>query len=276
MTMKPSILILLTLFLHMSAPGQEQKIIDQIKNHHSGTAVWWIGQNSWIIKSEEVVIATDLYLEGERIINVPVTADELAEVVDIYFVTHDHGDHFGRETARVLAKNSACRFILPESCIETAQNLNIPANRITIARPREPFELDGIKVEPIRAIHGNKNFAIYYDANMKDCGYLITINGIKLLQPGDSYLLEDHLFLKEVDVLFFSPTEHNMHITPSLVLINELNPDYIFPQHHSTMVVTDDNRFWTKGYPDEVKVLLSQEMRKKYHILKPGDKMLIH
>ena len=274
--MKLFVFVLLTFFLNISVPGQEQKIVDQIKNHHSGTAVWWIGQNSWIIKSGEVVIATDIYLEGERMNKVPVTAEELAEVVDFYFVTHDHGDHFGRETALVWAKKSSCRFILPESCMKTAKNLNIPANRITIARPREPFELDGIKVEPLRAIHGNKNFAIYYEANMQDCGYLITINGIKILQPGDSYLLEDHLFLREIDVLFFSPTEHNMHINPSLVLINELNPDYIFPQHHSTMVVNDNNRFWTKGYPDEVNILLSQEMKKKYHILKPGDKMIIN
>jgi L-ascorbate metabolism protein UlaG (beta-lactamase superfamily) len=190
-------------------------------------------------------------------------------------VTHDHGDHFGRETARVLAENSECRFILPESCLGTAQKLNIPESRIIIARPRHSFEMNGIKVQPIRAIHGNKNFAIYYDANFQDCGYLITVNDIKILQPGDSYLLEDHLFLKEVDILFFSPTEHNMHINPSLVLINELNPDYVFPQHHSTLVVNDNNRFWTKGYPDEVKILLSKQMKEKYHILKPGDKMMI-
>jgi L-ascorbate metabolism protein UlaG (beta-lactamase superfamily) len=273
--MKLFIVVLLTFSLNIPTVCQEQKIIDQIKNPHSGTAVWWIGQNSWIIKSGEYVIATDLYLGGERINRIPVTSDELAEVIDFYFVTHDHGDHFGRETARVLAKNSACRFILPESCMETAQNLNIPDDRITIARPREPFEMDGIKVQPLRALHGRENFAVHYDANFQDCGYLITINGIKILQPGDSHLLQDHLLLKEVDVLFFSRTEHNMHINPSLVLINELNPDYIIPQHHSTMVVNDNNRFWTKGYPDEVKILLSQQMKKKYHILKPGDKMII-
>ena len=40
-------------------------------------------------------------------------------------------------------------------------------------------------------------------------------------------LLEDHLFLKHVDVLFFSPTEHNMHVDASVILINELDPEYI-------------------------------------------------
>jgi hypothetical protein len=78
---------------------------------------------------------------------------------------------------------------------------------------------------------------------MQDYGYLITIDGKRFLQPGDTYLLEDHLFLDSVDVLFFSPTEHNMYIDRSVILINTLNPDYIFSQHHSTVVVNESTRF---------------------------------
>jgi L-ascorbate metabolism protein UlaG (beta-lactamase superfamily) len=153
--------------------------------------------------------------------------------------------------------------------------MKIPDERIVIARPREPFEIKGIRVEPVRAIHGNASFAIYYDANLQDCGYLFTINGKKFLQPGDTYLLEDHLFIKKVNVLFVSPTEHNMYIDPSVILINALDPDYIFPQHHSTIAVNAENRFWAKGYPDEVKIRLSQSLKDRYHILSPGDGMEI-
>ncbi|MBE0668856.1 MAG: MBL fold metallo-hydrolase, partial [Bacteroidales bacterium] len=142
---------------------------------------------------------------------------------------------------------------------------------IVVAKPREPFEINGIKVEPLRALHGNSNFAIYYDANLQDCGYLFTIGGKRILQPGDTYLLEDHLFLKKVDVLFFSPTEHNMYIDNSVILINALEPEYIFPQHHSTVAVNESNRFWAKGYPDEVKIRLSKPLKERYHILKTGE-----
>jgi hypothetical protein len=86
-------------------------------------------------------------------------------------------------------------------------------------------------------------------------------------------LLEDHLFLKDVDVLFFSPTEHNMYIDRSVILINTLEPKYIFPQHHSTIIPSTENRFWAKGYPHEVKLRLSKPLQEKYHILKPGDMM---
>jgi L-ascorbate metabolism protein UlaG (beta-lactamase superfamily) len=264
--------ILLMLFLVNSISGQEKKTIDQVKEHKTGIAVWWIGQGSWIIKSDNLVISTDLFLENRgRISPSPITPEDIAPVLDVAFITHGHGDHFEEYTTRILVEKSKCIFVLPESCLENAKKFGIPENRIVVAKPREPFEIKGIKVDPLRAIHGNANFAIYYDANLQDCGYLFTIGGKRILQPGDTYLLEDHLFLKKVDVLFFSPTEHNMYIDNSVMLINALDPEYIFPQHHSTVALNEGNRFWAKGYPDEVKIRLSKSLKEKYFILKTGE-----
>ena len=274
--MRRLIAVLILLASIVTCRAQVSRMIDEIRGS-TGSAVWWAGQDSWIIRSGGEVIATDLFLENEgRIAPAPITPDELAPVLDISFITHSHGDHFEEYTSKILAEKSSCLFVMPESCLPEARRMKIPESRIVVAKPREPFEVRGILVEPLRAIHGNANFAIYYDANLQDCGYLLTIGGKTFLQPGDTYLIEDHLFIKKkVNVLFFSPTEHNMYIDPSVILINALDPDYIFPQHHSTVAVNEENRFWAKGYPDEVRIRLSQPMKGKYHILKPGDKMEI-
>jgi L-ascorbate metabolism protein UlaG (beta-lactamase superfamily) len=273
--MKQMMLSLIAACLSFTGSGQAG-MIEQIRNHSGGTAVWWAGQDSWIIRSGDLVIASDLFLENEgRISPAPVTPEELAGILDISFITHAHGDHFEEYTSRILLEKSSCLFVMPESCLSEARRMKIPDSRIVVARPREPFMVKGIKVEPLRAIHGNANFAIYYDANLQDCGYLLTIDGKTFLQPGDTYLLEDHLFVKKVNVLFVSPTEHNMYIDPSVILINALDPDYIFPQHHSTVAVNEENRFWAKGYPDEVRLRLSEPLKRKYHILKPGEMMEI-
>jgi L-ascorbate 6-phosphate lactonase len=275
--MKKGIFLFLLFAGHFSILAQEGKrMSEDIKAHQEGIGVWWAGHNSWIIKSGDLVVATDLYLENNsRLSPAPITPEELAREIDISFVTHAHGDHFNEYTSRILLEKSSCLFVLPESCLAVARKLKIPDNRIVNAKPREKFEVKGVQVSALRAIHGNENFAIYYDANLQDCGYVITIGGKTFLQPGDSYLLEDHLFLKKVNVLFFSPTEHNMYIDRSVFLINALDPDFIFPQHHSTIAVNERNRFWAKGYPDEVKIRLSQPLKQRYHILKPGDKMII-
>jgi L-ascorbate 6-phosphate lactonase len=274
--MKISGFLFLFLFLVNTSSGQDKRMIDEINGHKSGTAVWWIGQGSWIIKSGDLVISTDLFLENKgRIAPSPVTPEEIAPILDVAFITHGHGDHFEEYTSRILSEKSTCVFVMPESCLQVAKKIGINEDRIVVAKPREPFEIRGIKVDPLRAIHGNANFAIYYEANLLDCGYLFTINGKRILQPGDTYLLEDHLFLKKVDVLFFSPTEHNMYIDNSVILINALDPDYIFPQHHSTVAINESNRFWAKGYPDEVKIRLSKQYKERYFILKTGDMMEI-
>ena len=253
-------------------------IIDEIKAHKKGIAVWWTGQNGWLIKSDDVLIGTDLVLATfNRIEELPITPEELAGEINYSFVTHEHSDHFERVTSKTILKQGDCKFVMPASCLEAAQQeMNIPNDRIVVAKPREPFDIGNIHVEPLRAIHGNSNFAVYYDANLEDCGYLINIGGKRILQMGDTILLEDHLRQKDVDVLLFSPTEHNTYIDQSVILINALEPKYILPQHRDTFVVTPENRFWTNGYPWEVKIRLSKELQDRYHILNIGEKLIIN
>ncbi|MCF7805452.1 MAG: MBL fold metallo-hydrolase [Candidatus Marinimicrobia bacterium] len=265
---------------YQEVPGRfpTRNIAEEIRDHHSGLAVWWTGHNGWLIKSGDTLVSTDLVLETEedRLYDPPVSAAEIAADLDIAFITHEHGDHFSRATSRILLEKSDCIFVMPETCLEAARELGIPEIRIRIATPRDSFKVKGVKVKALRAIHGNPKFAVFYNANLQDCGYLITLGGKDFLQPGDTVLLEDHLFLKHVDVLFFSPTEHNMHIQQSVLLINELAPDYILPQHRNTFRVTDQNRYWTTAYAHEVKMYLSKPLRKnRYHILNHGEKLEI-
>ena len=257
-------------------PIPAPRIRDEIKAHESGLAVWWTGHNGWLIKSDTLLIGTDLATEDEgRLYQSPITAAELAPLLDLAFITHKHGDHFNRKTARVLAEKGKCIFVMPANCVEDARGLGIPETRIQVATPRKPLELKGVKISPFCAIHGNRKSAVYLDANLEDCGYLIQLGNKTFLQPGDSVLLEDHLFLKHVDVLFFSPTEHNMLVDPSVILINELEPEYILPQHRDTYRVTPENRFWASGYPNEVKLRLSKPLQERFHILKQGEKLMI-
>ena len=271
-------LFLLFLIVPFGLKCQKQSTLKQeIDQHQEGVGLWWAGHSGWIIKSNDLVISTDILLDyDKRIKKPPISKNELAQILDISFVTHSHKDHFARSVSKVLIEESDCIFVIPESCLEVAKELKIPPERIKIAIPRKKFSISGINVTPIRAIHGNADFAVYYKANLKDCGYLIDIDGKRFLQPGDSFLLEDHLFLNNIDVLFFSPTEHNMHIKNSLTLINRLEPKYILPQHHSTVEVNLKTFFWAKGYQNEIKQKLSEKLKKRYYILNEGDKLLIN
>jgi L-ascorbate 6-phosphate lactonase len=254
-----------------------RQILDEIRGFKQGTAVWWTGHNGWLVKSDGVLFGTDLVLDAvNRMHQSPITALELSAELDIAFMTHRHGDHFNDKVSKTLVANSRCTFVIPRSCLEKARELGIPENRMQVAVPGESFENRGMRVMPMRALHGHKQFSIYKEANFDDCGYVITTGGKTLFQPGDSVLLQQHLEMdNNVDVLFFSPTEHNMHIQQSVILINELEPQYIFPQHRDTYRQTPKNKYWTNGYASEVRTHLSRTLQERYHIFEQGEMVVI-
>lgn len=257
-----------------SGSFQHERLLADVRGHHSGVAIWWTGNNGWLIKANGLLIATDLVLEDPlRDRPAPISAAELAGLLDVSFVTHVHHDHFNGPTSKVLLEKSRCLFVLPKSCLDVAREIGIPEDRIVVARPREPFDIKGVRVEPLRALHGDRQGAVCFDFNLDDCGYLIHMGGKTILQPGDTVLLKDHLLLKHVDVLMFSPTEHNMQIDNSVTLINELAPDCILPQHRDTYPETEQKRYWAHAYTREVQARLSKDLQKRYHVVQMGERV---
>ena len=68
---------------------------------------------------------------------------------------------------------------------------------------------------------------------------------------------------------------HYLNIITSVILINELEPEYIFPQHRDTFHVTVQNRYWTTAYTYEVKFRLSEQLQKNYYVMEMGEKIII-
>lgn len=235
-------------------------------------SVCWLGNLSWLIRGGRKLIGFDLDLDLDiRLQPSPIAAADIAPALDVHFITHEHGDHFNIQTAKILVEKSSCLFVLPANCVEKARGLGLTEERFCVARPRDRFELPGIEVEPLRALHGDRHGSVYRHANLDDCGYVLTLDGKRIVQPGDSVLLQEHLELREVDLLFVSPTDHNMRVERSALLINAIEPAHIIPQHFGTYAQGPDNLFWTKGYPDELKTALPRSFQERYHKLEQGE-----
>ena len=283
MTLRCSGALLLFILGACHCDAAASAVAEQIRSHNRGLAIWWVGNAGWLIKADDLLIGIDLDLSNSQKIAPPViTPEDLAGQLDIAFATHHHGDHCNLPTIKALAAGGRSSFVLPRPCLNVVTQLGIPKDRIVVPDPGHPFEIKGLKVEPIHAIHGNQDFTVltrepdFVDSIRFNCGYVLSILGKRILHPGDSVLTEEHLGLKNIDILFVSPTVHNMYIDRSMILINALQPAYIFPQHFGTYTQTNENAFWTRGYPDELKLRLSRDLKERYHKLRQGEMFRIN
>lgn len=264
---------------YMRINTEPEHILDAIIERNSGKSeirLCWLGNDGWVIRHDSVTLAFDLdLLDLYRINESPVKVTELAPYLDYLFITHEHNDHFHNKTAEVLNRESNCRFILPESCLEKADSLKIPEERRIVARPEQSFSLYDIVVEPVRALHGHIKNSVYMGANLKDCGYVLNLGGLRIYQPGDTVLLHEHLEMHDIDILFVSPTEHNTQVLNSITMIEAIDPAFIIPQHFDTYPVDDQNYFWTRGYPDELYEALPDHIKQRYFKLEQGEVFVV-
>ena len=231
--------------------------------------VVWMGNDGWLLWDGARLLATDLDLHSaERLSPSPGDLSLLAQRLELLMITHAHDDHFRMETCRMLAEQGSCRFLIPESCLEKARPL--PQERVQYVKPGDSLSLAGAEIACVRAVHGHIQGSVYSGASLLDCGYRLRFGGSSFYQPGDTLLLEEHLSMEPVDVLFVSPTEHNTWVEDSLRLIGQLSPKRILAQHFGTYREHPGNLFWAHGYTRELRDALSPEQQARYHIPEQG------
>ena len=58
---------------------KSQSVLDEIRQHDDGLAIWWTGHNGWLIKSDDLLLGIDLVLDDQsRKYASPISATELA------------------------------------------------------------------------------------------------------------------------------------------------------------------------------------------------------
>jgi L-ascorbate 6-phosphate lactonase len=111
------------------------------------TAVWHLGQNSWILKGENgKLLAVDPYLTdfcaskrtGQRVAKsrlLPVFLEPEDLRADVVLITHSHPDHADPYTLERLSIRETALFLGPWQALQVVAAAGIPASRQVLMHP---------------------------------------------------------------------------------------------------------------------------------------------
>jgi L-ascorbate metabolism protein UlaG (beta-lactamase superfamily) len=160
---------------------------------------------------------------------------------DVIFITHDHLAHYDPTSINLVAQNTTT-FIGPSSCSEFISEYDgigvVPGDNGTVA---------GIHYEAFRAY----NFGHPYGDNL--CGYIITVNGIRIYHSGDTGNIPEFQNLTgKIDVLILAVGDSyaTMDFEDAVDAIGVIQPKYLIPIHYLTQSIKGFITECTETYPD--------------------------
>jgi len=146
-------------------------------------AIWWLGQNSYVIKGAGVSIMIDPFFsrpgDPARYVysGAPGGVDELQP--DAVLCTHNHSDHTDPPFLVALAQHSpATRFYGPSESARAMVDAGIEADRVTALQAGDVAEVAGASLEVVLSKTPQVSDVGHY-------GYIVNMGGVKVYDTGD-------------------------------------------------------------------------------------------
>ncbi len=265
----------------------------EVFGQRDDTAIYWLTGGGFLVNSGGTVILIDptiSYQDEEKtfcetgvrmLIPLPITADQI-ERADAILYTHSDADHCGPISPKLITTKTGAKSYGPPPVYEKLMQMDISWRDAVMCRSGDSYPVGQVTVRPVSADHPHQ----YYDRYLKvgndkvfregDCvGYMLDTKDGVLFFPGDTRLMEYHLFLKDqVDVLALDVSFCNYHLSPegAVVLADAIPNAYLLPCHYGSY---DEPKI--PGYYGDPNVVLDavKDGRERGRILPPGEPFVI-
>jgi len=162
----------------------------------------------------------------------PFKIDKEYHDADVIFITHSHYDHYSEEDILKVRKEST-HVVAPVDLLENLLTLGFTKESITIVKPNENYNVNGLTFKTIPAYNTNKSF---HPKSNNWVGYLLTLNDTIYYIAGDTDITEENKQVK-CDVAFVPiGGTYTMDYKEAAELINEIKPKIAVPTHYATIV----------------------------------------
>ena len=145
---------------------------------------------------------------------------------DFILVTHEHFDHFDRDTIATLRKDGT--EIVANPAVQKMLGLGM-----VLANGESRVLAKGIKLDAVPAYNTTPGHTQFHPKG-RDNGYVLTIDGLRIYIAGDTEDIPEMSALKDIDVAFL-PCNQPYTMTPEQVAkaARTIKPKVLFPYHYS-------------------------------------------
>ena len=145
---------------------------------------------------------------------------------DIILVTHEHFDHFDRDTIATLRKDGTQ--IIANPAVQKMLGFGT-----ALANGESHALAKGIVLDAVPAYNITPGHTQFHPKG-RDNGYVLTIDGLRIYIAGDTEDIPEMAKLKDVDVAFL-PCNQPYTMTPEQVAkaARTIKPKVLFPYHYS-------------------------------------------
>lgn len=166
--------------------------INRTSTSEGMVAVWFLGQESVVLKGGDAIIYIDPYMSDElerkagikRAFPAPLTPEHITNA-NMVLITHEHDDHMDLATISVIAKQSPeTMFIAPACCHKAMLGVGVAAEKLLAATCDQWQDFDGFRIKAIPAAH--ESLEEHEEFGHRYVGYLVDIGGILFYHAGDT------------------------------------------------------------------------------------------
>jgi len=254
-------------------------------------AVWFLGQESVIIKGDDVTLYIDPYVSDhlEKSAGITRTYPALISPEDIInadgcLITHEHEDHLDRGAVHPLAAQNPGAFIMaPAACRPLLLELGVPDSSVVDADTDQwlsPLQSEKLRVHAVPAAHE----VLEQDdqGRHRYVGYMIELNGVKLYHAGDTVIFPELIerltqFKPDLAMLPINGRDYfrnqqdivgNMDYREAVEFGHQIGAETIIPLHYDVFAGNAENPgyfidYAYKHYPEQ-----------KCHVMARGERFV--
>lgn len=253
------------------------------------TALYWLTGGGFLLNSRGTILMVDPVMEhapgepricetGQKlIVDLPLQTDQVPRC-DAVLYTHSDLDHVGSKTSWKLALKHVRR-IAPAPVAMLLVEYGADPGDISVCRSGERYEAGKVRIEIIPSDHpwqliDRKKYGRPFRGD-DTCGFVVrTLDG-SFMFTGDTRLMEEHLDVKDVDVLLVDtcPCIFHLNREGAIILSNAHENAYLIPYHYGCF---DEPEIPAQENGDPALVFDSvRNADKRARILAPGEPFIL-